>query len=292
VQEFRSPIVGGEFGTASKGSAVPTRSWSPDARQSAMALVAQPYTEHGGPAIAVGEISPTPVHSLTHLDNAVPVCSTAVGPSAEIFRFSDLRYLGQIMSCYLVCEHQEKLVVVDMHAAHERYNFNLIRNRFRDRNEQGAAPRQQLLIPITVVLGDSNRQHLLSNTEIFERFGFEIEGFGPDGIDAAIVVRAAPPEVTVDKIAQLVMELAHYRFDGGEDSRSPQPLLEERLDHICARLACHASIRGGDIINRDQVYRLFSALDSTEFSAACPHGRPVVVEFEKSAIERWFGRDR
>jgi DNA mismatch repair protein MutL len=68
--------------------------------------------------------------------------------------------------------------------------------------------------------------------------------------------------------------------------------LEERIDHIAARLACHASVRSGDLLSRHEAYALFSELDEAELSGACPHGRPVVTEFTRDAVERWFGRDR
>ena len=64
--------------------------------------------------------------------------------------------------------------------------------------------------------------------------------------------------------------------------------------HACAhtRLACHASVRGGDILNRTEAYALLQQLDEAETAGACPHGRPVVAEFARDAVERWFGRDR
>ena len=68
--------------------------------------------------------------------------------------------------------------------------------------------------------------------------------------------------------------------------------LEEKIDHVAARLACHASIRSGKEMTKQEVMALFAALDSTEFSAACPHGRPIAVSFLRGDVERWFGRDR
>ena len=64
------------------------------------------------------------------------------------------------------------------------------------------------------------------------------------------------------------------------------------IDHVAARIACHASVRSGDQLGRAEVEALFRALDTAEFSTACPHGRPVIVSFSASEIERWFGRDR
>ena len=66
--------------------------------------------------------------------------------------------------------------------------------------------------------------------------------------------------------------------------------VERLYESVAARLACHASIRAGQELTAEEVYSLFSLLDSAECSAACPHGRPVVVSFSPYQIERWFGR--
>jgi len=67
---------------------------------------------------------------------------------------------------------------------------------------------------------------------------------------------------------------------------------EYLVDQIAARIACHASIRSGKKMSADEAYALFELMDSSECSAACPHGRPVVVSFAQVEVESWFGRDR
>lgn len=198
---------------------------------------------------------------------------------ASRFFFSDLQYIGQLLECYLVCEREGRLYVVDMHAAHERYNYNLIRNAIK-----AAAPRsQQLLVPLTVQVGERGVEALSREEELVSRAGFFLEPFGAD----AVLVRAAPHVRGSANIEAMIKQLAvslAEEWGGGA--------LEELHDHIAARLACHASVRSGRALQREEVYALFKSLDSSEFSAACPHGRPVVVSFSEGEIERWFGRDR
>lgn len=195
------------------------------------------------------------------------------------FRFAELRYVGQILSCYLVCELNERLYVVDMHAAHERYNFNLVRNGFERRN----LPRQQLLLPVAVELTELQLETCLQHEDLFERFGFEVEAYGP----RALRIRAVPAVVNPRAIEPLVREIASAELAATAEGR-----FKEVLDHIAARIACHASVRSGDLLERAEVEALFQALDTAEFSTACPHGRPVIVSFSAAEIERWFGRDR
>jgi DNA mismatch repair protein MutL len=199
--------------------------------------------------------------------------------SAVNFRFSELRYVGQVLECYLVCELGERLVVVDMHAAHERVNYNKIR---RARAERKLST-QKLLIPETVRLTEEQVVQLMEQEDLLRELGFEIAP-----VSAETVSVKGVPAVTahLDCVA-LLKECAAEPLASGWRDR-----LEERIDHIAARVACHASVRSGDLLNKPEVYALFEQLDEAEASGACPHGRPVVTEFSREAVERWFGRDR
>ena len=202
--------------------------------------------------------------------------TTAIAESD--FRYSSLRYRGQIFECYLLCEASDKFVVVDMHAAHERYNFNLIRNRFRE--SQVVA--QPLLIPLEIELAPLALERCREHAAALAQLGFELE-FQSEEV---LRLRAIPALLSEARdLAGLFRELALCDLEGAST-------VEQRLDAIAARIACHASIRSGKTITNEEVEALFSALDNSSFSAACPHGRPVIVEFSINEVERWFGRDR
>ena len=208
--------------------------------------------------------------------------SSATDLSAESvvseFRFSHLRYRGQIFECYLLCEAPDKLVIVDMHAAHERYNFNLVRNRFRE----SQIVTQPLLIPLEISLAPLALERCREHAGALAQLGFEL-----DFISEEILKLRAIPALLTDArdLAGLFRELALSDLEGAAS-------VEQRLDAIAARIACHASIRSGKAMTNEEVEALFASLDSTAFSAACPHGRPVVIEFSINEVERWFGRDR
>lgn len=222
-------------------------------------------TSHGLPEVAVDE------PRTTDIVNADP------------FRFSELNFLAQLMECYLLCEHQGRLYVVDMHAAHERCNYNLIRERFRDAQLSS----QQLLVPRSVPLSEAQRAYCLERQELFRRFGFEIEEFA-----GALLVRAAPPLLPESKVEEVVREVAAFEAQVGDEVGAESVVFERFVDHVSARLACHASIRSGQRISAPEVAALFSQLDAAALAAACPHGRPIVVSFSEREIEQWFGRDR
>lgn len=197
----------------------------------------------------------------------------------EGFAFSELRYIGQLLECYLLCEWRDRFVVVDMHAAHERCNFNRIRNEA----QQGRAASQALLLPMSVQLTEEGAWRLASCQCLMDQLGFEIEDCG----DGAVIVRAAPALLDTGNIEQVVKEIAASELESEGEGRA-----KEAIDSIAARIACHASVRSGQQLEREEVYSLFGMLDLAEFSTACPHGRPVVVAFDRADVERWFGRDR
>jgi DNA mismatch repair protein MutL len=195
------------------------------------------------------------------------------------FRYQDLRYIGQLLGCYLVCEIDNRLVIVDMHAAHERVNYNKI----REARAKRALTVQKLLIPERVRLTPEQVVGLLEQEGALRELAFEIAQ-----VDAETVEVHGVPGVLshLDSIG-VIKDIAAEPVIAGWRER-----LDERIDHLTARLACHASVRGGDLINRSEAYALLQQLDAAETAGACPHGRPVVAEFSRDAVERWFGRDR
>ncbi len=200
-------------------------------------------------------------------------------PVSGHFKFSSLRYIGQALACYLFCELEERVYVVDMHAAHERYNYNLIRNGFHSKRIAS----QQLLVPFTITVGEEAVDRFRDYQELLAGCGFEIEEFG----EGTLRVLGVPSILKEGQIPLLIKEIV-----GTSADENPAGKVSEVIDHIAARIACHASIRSGEKLEREEVYALFASLDSTEFSSACPHGRPIIVSFSSPEIEKWFGRDR
>jgi DNA mismatch repair protein MutL len=199
--------------------------------------------------------------------------------SGSTFRFSELRYIGQVLECFLLCEGQGTFVVVDMHAAHERVNYNKI----RAARAQHTLTVQRLLIPEVVRLPAEQVAHLQEQADLLRELACEVEVISHD----QIVVTGIPSVLSHLNCVELVKEFAVEPVPAGWRER-----FEERIDHIAARLACHASIRSGDKMTPQGAQALFRELDQAEVAGACPHGRPVVAEFSRTAVERWFGRDR
>lgn len=204
---------------------------------------------------------------------------TQISKSRNSFRYSELKYIGQLMKCYLLTEHDGQFVIVDMHAAHERVNFNLIKEQISSR----AVSKQILLLPEVVALTPEERNGYEKWKGKLDQLGFETEPFG----ELEILIRTVPTLVRDSNPGAVVLEL----LSEGEELFSASAL-EMVVDRVAARLACHGSIRSGKVISVDEAYALFSALDKAESAGACPHGRPVAARFKEQDVEKWFGRDR
>lgn len=202
--------------------------------------------------------------------------TSGIASTSQSFPYSQLRYIGQLLECYLLCEYNEKFVVVDMHAAHERINYNRIRKALRENSKQS----QALLIPEKIELTYEQQMHFNAVQEEFSHIGLVWKQTS----DRFIEVDAVPACMVGIPVYDLISEIAY--------SEGNLRALDAKVDSIAARLACHASIRSGRSLNREEVYALFSLMEDAELSSACPHGRPCVVSFDEASIESWFGRDK
>jgi len=194
---------------------------------------------------------------------------------------SQIKMIGQFKMQYIVMEENEKLILIDQHAAHERINFERITASLADTKEL-----QQLLIPDTLELniGDSLKFRELI-PQLNEK-GFSIEEFGRGAKGkATFLIRSIPRILSNIDVKELFLEL--IKEDLSDVSRQA---LTKKLALIGARLSCHASIRGKERLSDMEVNQLLNQLGKCEFPYTCPHGRPTKIEITLSDIEKMFKR--
>jgi len=191
--------------------------------------------------------------------------------------FSTLTILGQLLGCYIVCQSQEGMALIDQHAAHERIAFEKMRLQI----EQGKMERQELLIPQVFELPFAEAAILGQWLGGLEHLGFTVEGFGGDSFAIKAVPALFPAGDYRDVMRRMIAELAEV----GQSAELSQEL-EERL----MTLACHNVIRANRILTREEIYALLEKLDEIDFATQCPHGRPVIIEFSQSQLDRMFKR--
>ena len=183
---------------------------------------------------------------------------------------------GQVMETYIISETPNSLIITDQHAAHERLTYEKIRSALETKMET-----QLLLIPEIVALDEENVHLLMEKSEELKKFGFIIEQFGTD----SVIVREIPALLDKTDIKGLVVDMLDTFKEFGDTTA-----LEDKIQAICARMACHGSVRAGRTLTVPEMNALLRQMEACGKSGQCIHGRPTYIELKVSDIERLFGR--
>jgi DNA mismatch repair protein MutL len=184
---------------------------------------------------------------------------------------------GQVHENYIIAQTKDGIVIVDQHAAHER----LVYEKLKAQMAQNGVPAQALLIPDVVEMSDSDATRLFDLSVDLAKMGLTIEPFG----NGAVVVRETPAILGEVNSHALLRDILDELDDQGE-ARAVQ----DRIEAILSRVACHGSIRSGRQMRAEEMNALLREMEATPYSGQCNHGRPTYVELKLSDIERLFGR--
>jgi DNA mismatch repair protein MutL len=215
---------------------------------------------------------PSPAPPLTELaaDTAEPGLFRGVG------FYASLEFLAQLRATFLVCSGSDGLYVLDQHAAAERVTYHRLRAAFASRS----MATQHLLIPEVLELLPSEVATLEERAQEVASLGLEVRAVGANAVAVhavpMLLMRAPPERIVRDLVAEL-----------GRAARRP---FSDASDLVLATMACHASIRAGDALSREEAIALLRALDEVDFGGHCPHGRPVVTRLGYDELERRVGR--
>ncbi len=204
-----------------------------------------------------------------------------VAEAAEVEREPEIPPLGyaigQLHGVYILAQCADGLIVVDMHAAHERITYERMKQAWA-----GEGVRlQPLLVPETVAVTPAEADLVEQEGETLKRLGLELERAGPE----SIIVRAVPAMLPRDAARELVQEvLADLGSEGGGDP------VARRIDEILATMACHGSVRANRRLTLEEMNALLRQMERTERSGQCNHGRPTWVRLTMEALDRLFMR--
>ena len=184
--------------------------------------------------------------------------------------------LLQLRRTYMLFEHDDGVVLIDQHSAHERVLYE----QFMGMLERGEAPSQRLLFPLTLHLTPAEGDAFESNRDMLARLGFEVEGFGGH----TLLVSSVP--------------MPHPRFDAERCLRETLATLagdresaaHARHERLAATVACKAAIKAGDELSLGEMRALFVSLGDTRLPAHDVHGRSTIVQLSWPELERRFGR--
>lgn len=259
-----SPAVGGDGAAAGGGFF-----HRPPARPS-LALAEQ-ATAWQGPA------SVAPLPGLEAAPSGRPAVD--MPPVATAYPLGVAR--TQLHKTYIVAETADGMILVDQHAAHERLVYERFKAALVAPGAEGRLPSQGLLIPEVVELSGAAVRRLLAEAEALARLGLVLESFG----NGAVLVREVPALLGQPNLPALVRDLADQLAEWEQASA-----LTERLEAVCASLACHGSVRAGRTLSGEEMNALLRQMEAVPHSGQCGHGRPTYVELKRADIERLFER--
>ncbi|HVV94493.1 MAG TPA: DNA mismatch repair endonuclease MutL [Hyphomicrobiales bacterium] len=183
---------------------------------------------------------------------------------------------AQLHDTYILAQTRDGIVLVDMHAAHERLVLEALKQR-RD----GPAPSQALLVPEVVEMAADQAALVVAAADELAGLGLAVEPFGP----GAVLIRETPAALGTTDARALVQDIADGLAEWGEALP-----LAERLDRLAGTFACHHSIRAGRRLKPDEMNALLRQIEAEPAAAQCNHGRPTYVTLARADLERLFER--
>ncbi len=196
---------------------------------------------------------------------------------------SDLPPLGfalaQLLGVYILAQNEHGLVLVDMHAAHERITYEKLK---RQLDEDGVKS-QPLLVPVRVRVHQSEADRVGEQQQQLLEMGFDIDRQGPD----TVVVRSVPELLKSGDAAALIRDVLSDVAEHGVSDRA-----RTEVDAVLSSMACHGSVRANRTLSVTEMNALLREMEETERSGQCNHGRPTWVQVSLTELDRWFHRGR
>jgi DNA mismatch repair protein MutL len=221
------------------------------------------------------------VSDLGLLWNASP---TPVDPPAEpLITWPLGRALAQLQGVYILAENAQGLVIVDMHAAHERIVYERLKNQLADPGAQARLPSQPLLIPVTFAATPAEVATAQAHAETLNTLGLDISAFSP----RTLAVRAVPTALAQGDATELarsvLAELAQT---------DASTVLERAQNELLATMACHGAVRANRRLGVEEMNALLRQMEATDRSDQCNHGRPTWRQISLRELDALFLRGR
>ncbi|MFO7325586.1 MAG: DNA mismatch repair endonuclease MutL [Pseudomonadota bacterium] len=227
---------------------------------------------------AVGEALQAAAPAVADGDGVAPASLREGGDAAPADRPLGTA-IAQLHGIYILAQDAEGLVLVDMHAGHERVLYEKMKADHAARRAEA----QRLLEPVTVSLPEAVIDRVLEEEEEWSRCGFELTRLAPD----RLAVRSVPALLARQDVARLVRDTA---LAMAEDEGAHH--LEGAEHHLLATLACRGAVHGGRRLTLPEMDALLRQMEQTERASQCNHGRPTFARIPLADLDRLFLRGR
>jgi DNA mismatch repair protein MutL len=185
--------------------------------------------------------------------------------------------IAQLSGVYILAENADGLVVVDMHAAHERIVYEKLKTSFDDKE----ITRQPLLVPTTVSVSAAEATLAEDSAELFQQLGLCVDRSGP----SSLLIREVPAMLKQGDAEALVRDVISDLQESGSSNR-----VEDTCHEILATMACHGSIRANRSMTIPEMNALLREMEITERADQCNHGRPTWTNISLAELDRLFLR--
>jgi DNA mismatch repair protein MutL len=186
--------------------------------------------------------------------------------------------IAQLHGVYILAQTADGMVLVDMHAAHERVMYERMKKLL-----EGETAGQQLLVPEIIHVTPSQAEAAETHSQEFAALGFGVSRLAPD----QLALRAIPALLAGRDPAALVRDVLSDLLEQGASRR-----VEESINHLLATMACHAAVRARRNLTLPEMNALLRDMEGTERADQCNHGRPTWVRLSLGDLDRLFLRGR
>ena len=193
----------------------------------------------------------------------------------NVFAEGPFRVIGQVFDTYILVEKDENLLLIDQHAAHERLNFEALKEELANTGIMS----QMIMEPIEVKLDPNETEIYESNKEQLREFGFEASLSGD-----TLILTAIPGDISWSDGEPLVLELISQMGD------MKNTVISEKKERLLYTISCKAAIKANMKISDIEMEKLVGKVFKLENINTCPHGRPIVISMSKKQIEKDFKR--
>jgi len=185
--------------------------------------------------------------------------------------------IAQLKGIYILAENAQGLIVVDMHAAHERITYERMKLAVA---EQGLQT-QPMLVPETIAVSQKEADYADQNLEVFKSLGFELQRVGPE----SLLIRQIPVILNRANVEQLVRDVLADLVEYGSSKR-----IDNHINEILGTMACHGSVRANRRLSIPEMNALLRDMEATERSGQCNHGRPTWALQTLDELDKLFLR--
>jgi len=185
--------------------------------------------------------------------------------------------IAQLKGIYILAENTDGMVVVDMHAAHER----IVYERMKQNAAEEDVIKQPLLVPLSLSVSQAEADLVEENEALFEHLGFVVERLGLEQVR----IKAIPALLKNADTGQLIRDVLADLVEYGRSDR-----IEQYENELLSTMACHASVRANRLLSIDEMNALLRDIEQTERSGQCNHGRPTWKQLSLDALDKLFKR--